>query len=111
MQFLIAVHRPNGHHPLEEANALRLEVDALNDEMVAAGVRVFVGGLMPTDSAKCISWQSGGDRFIERPVEPANTYLDGFWVLRCSSMEEAVAWGRKAALACRAQVEVRPFHG
>ena len=27
MQFLIAVHRPNGHHPLEEANALRLEVD------------------------------------------------------------------------------------
>ena len=110
MQFLIAVYRPNGHHPLEEAIAMRQEVDALNDEMLAAGVRVFVGGLMPIDSAKRIAWQSDG-QLIEHPAEPANTYLDGFWVLRCTSMDEAVAWGRKAAMACRAQVEVRPFHG
>jgi hypothetical protein len=28
------------------------EIDALNDEMKAAGVRVFVGGLLPESSAK-----------------------------------------------------------
>ncbi|MBA4170323.1 MAG: hypothetical protein H0X68_07955 [Chloroflexi bacterium] len=26
------------------------------------------------------------------------------------TMDEALAWGRKAAVACRVPVEVRPFH-
>jgi hypothetical protein len=34
----------------------------------------------------------------------------GFWVLEAADLEEALAWGRKAAVACRASVEVRPFH-
>ena len=32
------------------------------------------------------------------------------WVLAAANMDEALAWGRKAAIACRAPVEVRQFH-
>ncbi|HET7871285.1 MAG TPA: hypothetical protein VFL42_02165 [Terriglobales bacterium] len=35
--------------------------------------------------------------------------MAGFWVLKAADLNEALAWGRKAALASRASVEVRPF--
>jgi hypothetical protein len=33
------------------------DIDALNDEMVAAGVRIFVGGLSPASSARSLRAQ------------------------------------------------------
>jgi hypothetical protein len=32
------------------------------------------------------------------------------WVLHAANLDEALAWGRKAAIACRTSIEVRPFH-
>ena len=37
-------------------------------------------------------------------------HIGGFWVLEAADMDEALAWGRKATVACRAPVEVRAFH-
>jgi hypothetical protein len=37
-------------------------------------------------------------------------HIGGFWVLEAADLSAALAWGRKAAIACRAPVEVRPFH-
>jgi hypothetical protein len=37
-------------------------------------------------------------------------HVGGFWVLEAADMEEAMEWGRKAAVACQAPVEVRQFH-
>jgi hypothetical protein len=37
-------------------------------------------------------------------------HIGGFWVLEAVDLNEALAWGRKAAVACRAPVEVRPFN-
>ena len=34
----------------------------------------------------------------------------GFWVLEAATLDEALAWGRKAVVACRAPVEVRAFN-
>jgi len=37
-------------------------------------------------------------------------HLGGFWVLKAADIETALEWGRKAPVACRAPVEVRPFN-
>jgi hypothetical protein len=37
-------------------------------------------------------------------------HVGGFWVLEAADLDEALAWGCKAAVACRAPVEVRPFN-
>ena len=37
-------------------------------------------------------------------------HIGGFWVLEAANLDDALAWGRKAAVACRAPVEVRPFN-
>jgi hypothetical protein len=40
------------------------DIDALDDEMTAAGVRIFVGGLHPAHSAKSLRGQPDGEVLI-----------------------------------------------
>lgn len=111
MRYWIALHRPHDYDPSVEDEAMTREIDALNDEMVAAGVRVFVGGLQPLDRARSLRPRSDGQVLIEDgPYLGAPEHVGGFWVVEVSDPDEALTWGRKAALACRAPVEVRPFH-
>ena len=87
------------------------DIDALNDEMKAAGVRIFVGGLHPASSAKSLRAHPGGKVLItDGPYLETKEHIGGFWVLEAVDLNEALAWGRKAAVACRAPVEVRPFN-
>ena len=46
---------------------------------------------------------------IGGPYLETKEHIGGFWVLEAADMDEALEWGRKAAVACRAPVEVRPF--
>jgi hypothetical protein len=87
------------------------DIDALNDEMKAVGVRIFVGGLRPASSAKSLRVQPDGRVLItDGPYLETKEHIGGFWVLEAVDLNEALAWGRKAAVACRAPVEVRPFN-
>jgi hypothetical protein len=111
-QYLVAIHHPDDYDPaVAEDEAMHRDIDVLNDEMVAAGVRIFVGGLQPVSSARSLRAQPNGKVLItDGPYLESKEYIGGFWVLEAASLEEALTWGRKAAVACRAPVEVRPFH-
>lgn len=112
MQYLVAIHHPDNYDPAaSEDAAMDRAIDELNDEMVAAGVRVFVGGLHPAGSAKSLRAQPDGRVSItDGPYLKTSEHVGGFWVLEAASLDEALTWGRKAVVACRATVEVRPFH-
>ena len=85
------------------------DIDVLNDEMKAAGVRIFVGGLHPASSAKSLRTQLDGEALItDGPYLECKEHVGGF-LGTGSHLDDALAWGRKAAIACRAPVEVRPF--
>jgi hypothetical protein len=43
-QYLVAIHRPDDYDPSTEDEAMHRDIDALNEEMEAAGVRIFAGG-------------------------------------------------------------------
>ena len=110
-QYLVAIHHPDDYDPSVEDEAMHRDIDALNDEMKAAGVRIFVGGLRPAKSAKSLRLKPGGKVLVtDGPYIETKEHIGGFWVLEAASLDEALAWGRKAAIACRAPVEVRPFH-
>jgi hypothetical protein len=71
----------------------------------------FVGGLHSVKSAKSLRAQPGGKVLItDGPYLETKEHIGGFWVLEATDMNEALEWGRKAAVACRAPVEVRQFH-
>ncbi len=109
-QYLVAIHHSDDYEPSHEDEAMHRDIDVLNDEMKAAGVRVFVGGLRAASSAKSLRKQPDGKVLItDGPYLETKEHMGGFWVLEVADLNEALAWGRKATVACRAPVEVRPF--
>ena len=109
-QYLVAIHHPDNYDASREDEAMHRDIDVLNEEMVAAGVRIFVGGLRPASSAKSVRAQPGGKVLItDGPYLETKEHIGGFWVIEAADLTEALAWGRKASSACRAPVEVRPF--
>ena len=107
---MIALYRPDDYDPSVETEAMDREIDVLNDETVTAGVRMFVGGLSSPINARSLRAQSNGKLLVTNgPYTEAKEHILGFWVLKAADMNEALAWARKAAIACRASVEVRPF--
>jgi hypothetical protein len=111
-RFWLALYRPEGFDHASVLNdAARREIDALNDAMTEAGVRVFVGGLRSPGEARTALPNADGQAPLQAGPYQYGSYVDGFWVLETSSFEEAQDWARRAAAACRGPVEVRPFHG
>ena len=109
-QYLVAIHHPDGYDGSLESEEMHRDIDALNEEMIAAGVRLFAGGLRPASNAKSLRAQPGGKVLItDGPYLETKEHIGGFWILEAANLDEAVAWGRKAVVACRAPVEVRPF--
>lgn len=110
--YLIAIHHPDDYDPaIAEDAAMDREIDLLNEEMIAAGIRVFVGGLRPAREARSLRPEPGGGVAVDDgPYLRTHEHVGGFWVLDVAGLDEALAWGRKAVIACRAPVEVRPFH-
>lgn len=110
-QYLVAIHHPDDFEPLSESEETRRDISALNTEMKAAGIIVFVGGLDRPGKAKSVRIKPGGSLLVtDGPYAETKEHIGGFWVLEAADMDAALEWGRKAAVACRTPVEVRPFH-
>jgi hypothetical protein len=110
MKYLVAIHHPDNYDGSTEDLAMRRDIDALNDAMGAAGVRLFAGGLLPASSAKSLRAQPNGKVLVtDGPYTEANEHMGGFWLLDVADEDEALEWGRKAVVACRTSVEVRQF--
>jgi hypothetical protein len=98
-QYLVAIHHPDDYAPSAEDEAMSRDIDALNDEMVAAGVRIFVGGLSPASSARSLRAQPDGKVLItDGPYLETKEHIGGFWVLEAANLDDALAWG---AQGCR----------
>lgn len=110
-QYLVAIHHPDDFEPFSEDEATHRDIDTLNNEMNVAGVVIFVGGLDRASKAKSVRRQPGGRLLVtDGPYLETKEHIGGFWVLECAGMDQAVEWGRKAATACRAPVDVRAFN-
>ncbi len=110
-QYLVAIHLPDEFDPAAQDPQMERDIDALNEEMIAAGVRLFAGGLQPAPRARMLRAAPDGKvRVTDGPFVEAKEHVGGFWILDVADMDEALAWGRKAVVACRAPVEVRPFY-
>ena len=109
-QYLVAIQHPDNYDPSLEGEAMIRDINALNQEMDAAGARFFAGGLEPAAKAKSLRKQPGGEVIItDGPYLETREHVGGFWILEAADMDEALEWARKAVVACRVPVEVRAF--
>jgi hypothetical protein len=109
-RYLVAIHHPDGYDGSAEGEAMERDIDALNEEMQAAGARIFAGGLSAASSARSLRAQPNGKVLVtDGPYLETKEHVGGFWILEAANLDQALAWGRKAVIACRAPVEVREF--
>jgi hypothetical protein len=109
-QYLVCIHHPDNFDPSSVTEETMRDIHALNQEMIAAGARVFAGGLTSAGNAKSLRAQPGGKVLVtDGPYLETKEHVGGFWILEAADMDEALAWGRKAVIACRTPVEVRAF--
>ncbi|MGA9415941.1 MAG: YciI family protein, partial [Terriglobales bacterium] len=105
-QYLVAVYHRDDYDPCVETEAMIEEIHALNREMVAAGARKFACGLSPAGNAKSLRVQPDGKVLLtDGPYTETKEHMGGFWILEAADMDEALAWARKGAVACRASGE------
>ncbi|HEX9065435.1 MAG TPA: YciI family protein [Streptosporangiaceae bacterium] len=110
-QYMLSVYHVQGEPQLSDAEMRQsfADVDAVNDELRAAGAWVFAGGLHEPSTATVVRAGGGDVITTDGPFAEAKEQLGGFWVIKAADLDQALAWAAKATVACRQPVEVRPF--
>ena len=109
MRFLInvieSIERPA--HLRQEIDA----IDALNDEMVAAGQRVLAIGIASPENSIQIDNRDGEVKYIQESFTNSNEYVSGFWIIDVPNHEIALELAARGSKACNRRVELRPLLG
>jgi hypothetical protein len=106
--YLLSGILPANFDPSSMDEAAISGINALNDEMEAAGIRIVAGGLSGANQAKSLRPTPDGDVLItDGPYSEAKEQVGGLTIIEAGSMEEALAWGRKSVIACRMPLEIR----
>ena len=116
--YLLSIYQPDGDPPPPELlEPVMREVDAVEEEMKAAGAWVFSGGLHPSSTATVVRLRDGELLMTDGPFAEGKEHVGGFTVVRAPDLDAALEWARKLARALTLDqraglpVEVRPFHG
>ncbi|HEY3975695.1 MAG TPA: YciI family protein [Streptosporangiaceae bacterium] len=96
-------------HTIEELRGKARAARAVTDEMKAAGVFVFTGGLDPDAPVFSVDASSGTPVFSDGPFVESKEYLGGFAVVDVADETAARVWAGKIAVACGWPQEVRRF--
>jgi len=109
-QYLVAIHLPDDFDSSSVDKAMEHDIDILNEEMEAKGIRLFAGGLRPASEAKSLRIQPDRKVLItDGPYLETKEHIGGLSIGQAADMDEALTWTRKGAVVCRASGEVRPF--
>jgi hypothetical protein len=107
-QYLVCNYIPDNFDPSTVTEEMMEQIHALNRELIASGARKFACGIAPPVQAKTVRKQSDGKVVVtDGPYTETKEHMGGFWILEAANLDEALAWAKKAAIACDIPGEVR----
>ena len=111
--YLLAMHQPVGDPPPPEIlEPVMRDLAVVEEEMKAAGVWVFAGGLHGPEASTVVRVLDGEVLTTDGPYAEGKEHLGGFVIIKVPDLDAALRWARKQAEAVRLlPIEVRPFHG
>jgi hypothetical protein len=83
------------------------DMGKFNEELVKAGVMLAGEGLQPTSKGKRVKFSGGTPTVIDGPFTESKELIAGFWLWQVKSMDEAVAWIKKAPFGGGVEIELR----
>jgi len=85
------------------------KMTTFNEELVKAGVMVDGQGLTPTSKAKRVRFEGGKQTVFDGPFAESKELVAGYWIWQVASMDEAVAWLKRAPFDGGTEVTLRPI--
>jgi hypothetical protein len=109
-QYLLSIYQPDGDPPPRQIlDQVMRNVNALNQELKAAGAWVFAGGLHAPSTATVVRLRDGDLLMTDGPFAEGKEHIGGFCIIKAPDLDAALEWGRKLAQATTLPIEVRPF--
>ena len=109
-QYLLSIYQPDGDPPPPEIlDPIMRDVNAVTQEMKAAGAWVFNAGLHAPSTATVVRLQDGKVLTTDGPYAEGKEHIGGFVMIKASDLDAALEWGRKLARATTLPIEVRPL--
>ena len=96
----------NGVMPSEK---LLSDMMKFNEELVKAGVMMAGEGLTPTSKGARVRFDGDKRTVIDGPFTESKEIVAGFWIWQVKSMDEAIAWIKRAPFGGGVQIELRPI--
>ena len=108
--YLLSIYQPDEETPSPEfLEQVMSDLDALNEEMRAAGAWVFTGGLHAASTATVVRDRGGEILMTDGPYAEGKEHVGGLWIITAPDLDAALDWARQAARATTLPIEVRPF--
>ena len=113
MRFAVFVKASkNSEAGIMPSTELLAEMGKFNEELVKAGIMEAGEGLHPSSKGVRVQF-SGKDRtVIDGPFAETKELVAGFWIWKCKSKEEAIAWVKRCPNPMPgeiSEIEIRPI--
>jgi hypothetical protein len=109
-QYLLSIYQPDGPTPAPAVlEVIMRDVNAVRQEMKAAGVWVFSAGLHPPTTATVVRLKDREVLTTDGPYIEGKEHIGGFTIINAPDLDAALEWGRKLARVITLPIEVRPL--
>lgn len=88
---------------------LLAEMGKFNEELVKAGIMLAGDGLHPSSKGVRVRFAAKAPLVIDGPFAETKELVAGYWLWQVKSMDEAVAWLKRAPFPPGDEVEIRPI--
>lgn len=85
-------------------------MDAYNEALENAGIRLVAEGLHPSSAGVRLDFTGTSTTVTDGPFAETKELLRGYWIWQVETMDEAVKWAKKAPLGAGERIELRPIH-
>jgi len=110
-RYLLNVYQPPGELPPERLEPIMRDVEAVRDDLKAAGGWVLTAGLLPPSASRVVRADGEDTVVSDGPFTEAKEFVGGFTVMEADDEGAALEWAGRFARATTLPIEVRPLAG